>query len=97
LRLIATTPIMVSSALKFLKELSEKGQGIRYSGVSAHFQNGAAENGIKLVVHNASTMMLHVALRWPGYSEQELWPMAMSHAVHMWNQHSKARIRVSSD
>jgi hypothetical protein len=79
----------VFKAREFLTELSEKGQGIRYSGVSAHFQNGAAENGIKLVVRNARTMMLHVALRWPGYSEQELWPMAMSHAVHLWNHTPK--------
>jgi hypothetical protein len=79
----------VFKAREFLQELSEKGQGIRYSGVSAHFQNGAAENGIKLVVRNARTMMLHVALRWPGYAEQELWPMAMSHAVHLWNHTPK--------
>jgi hypothetical protein len=79
----------VFKAREFLQELSEKGQVIRYGGVSAHFQNGAAENGIKLVVRNARTMMLHVALRWPGYAEQELWPMAMSHAVHLWNHTPK--------
>jgi hypothetical protein len=33
--------------------------------------------------------MLHVALRWPGFAEQELWPMAMSHAVHLWNHTPK--------
>jgi hypothetical protein len=79
----------VFKAQEFMNELSTKGQGIRFSGVSAHFQNGAAENGIKLIVRNARTMMLHVALRWPGFSEQELWPMAMSHAVHLWNHTPK--------
>jgi hypothetical protein len=48
-----------------------------------------AENGIKVVVRNARTMMLHVALRWPGYADQDLWPMAMSHAVHLWNHTPK--------
>jgi hypothetical protein len=79
----------VFKAREFQAELTEKGQGICFSGVSAHFQNGAAENGIKLVVHNARTMMLHVALRWPGFAEQELWLMAMSHAVHLWNHTPK--------
>jgi hypothetical protein len=41
------------------------------------------------VARNARTMMLHVALRWPGFAEQELWPMAMSHAVHLWNHTPK--------
>jgi hypothetical protein len=69
-----------------MNELSMKGQGIHFSGVSAHFQNRAAENGIKLIVRNARMMMLHVALWWPGFLEQELWPtMALSHAVHLWN------------
>jgi hypothetical protein len=72
-----------------MKEIADKGQGLQFSGVSAHFQNGAAENGIKLIVRNARTMMLHVALRWPGYSEQDLWPLAMSHAVHLWNHTPK--------
>jgi hypothetical protein len=79
----------VFNAQSFMKEIADKGQGIRFSGVSAHHQNGAAENGIKLVVRNARTMMLHVALRWPGYADQDLWPMAMSHAVHLWNHTPK--------
>ena len=68
----------VFTSKEFLRELGEKGQGITLSGVSAQFQNGAAENGIKIVVRNARTMMLHAALRWPGYAEKDLWPMALS-------------------
>jgi hypothetical protein len=52
----------VFNAQEFMKEIADKGQGIQFSGVSAHHQNGTAENGIKLVVRNARTMMLHVAL-----------------------------------
>jgi hypothetical protein len=51
----------VFKACEFQAKLIKKGQGICFSCVSAHFQNGAAENGIKLVVHNACTMTLHVA------------------------------------
>jgi hypothetical protein len=79
----------VFNAQSFIQEIADKGQGIRFSGVSAHHQNGAAENGIKVVVRNARTMMLHVALRWPGYADQDLWPMAMCHAVHLWNHTPK--------
>jgi hypothetical protein len=79
----------VFTAQTFMEEIASKGQGIQFSGVSAHHQNGAAENGIKVVVRNARTMMLHVALRWPGYADQDLWPMAMCHAVHLWNHTPK--------
>ena len=47
---------------EFLKELHQKGQGIKFSGVSAQFQNGVAESMIKSVVQCACTMMLHAAL-----------------------------------
>ena len=38
---------------EFLKELQARGQGIKMSGVSAQFQNGAAESIIKSVVQSA--------------------------------------------
>ena len=72
-----------------MRELAAKGQGIKFSGVSAQFQNGAAENGIKIVVRNARTMMIQTAFRWPGFAEKDLWPMALTHAVHLWNQTPK--------
>ncbi|MGH3053412.1 MAG: reverse transcriptase domain-containing protein [Gaiellaceae bacterium] len=68
-----------------MKELYEKGQGIRMSGVSAQFQNGAAENAIKIVVQKARTMMIHAALRWPEAADKSLWPMALSHATYLYN------------
>ena len=48
---------------EFLKELQAKGQGIKMSGVSAQFQNGAAESIIKSVVQSAWMMMLHAQMR----------------------------------
>ncbi len=47
---------------EFLKELHQKGQGIKFSGVSTQFQNGVAESMIKSVVQCTHTMMLHMAL-----------------------------------
>ena len=41
----------VFTAKEFMKELTEKGQGIRLSGSGAHFQNGFVENGIKIVTY----------------------------------------------
>lgn len=85
----------VFTSKEFMRELGEKGQGMTLSGVSAQFQNGPAENGIKIVVRNARTMMLHTALRWPGFAERELWPMALSHAVHLYNTTPKQATGVS--
>ena len=85
----------IFASKEFMRELGEKGQGLTLSGVSAQFQNGAAENGIKLVVRNARTMMLHVALRWPGCAEKDLWPMALSHAIHLWNHTPKMESGIS--
>ena len=56
------------------------------SSISAHHQNGVAENAIKIVVTKARTMMLHAALRWPNMTEKALWPLALSHAAYIYNR-----------
>ena len=70
---------------EFLKELQAKGQGIKMSGVSAQFQNGAAESIIKSVVQSARTMMLHAQTRWPAVADESLWPQALQYAVYLHN------------
>jgi len=55
------------------------------SGVSAQFQNGAAESIIKSVVQSARTMMLHANLRWPEVADESLWPHALQYAVYLHN------------
>ena len=65
---------------EFLKELQAKGQGVKMSGVSAQFQNGAAESIIKGVVQTARTMMLHANLQWPEVADESLWPHALQDA-----------------
>jgi len=54
---------------EFLKELLAKGQGIKMSGVSDQFQNGAAASIIKSEVQSARTMMLHANLRLSARSQ----------------------------
>ena len=71
------------------------GQGIKFSGVNAQFQNGAAENAIKIVVRNARTMMIHATLRWPGFVGKDLWPQALSHAANLYNITPKMETGVS--
>ena len=85
----------VFKSQEFMKELTKSNQGISMCGVSAHHQNGTAENAIKIVVRNARTMMLHAALRWPGMAEQSLWPMALSHAAYLYNITPKSETGMS--
>ena len=33
----------------------------------------------------ARTMMLHAAIHWPDVSDPSLWPMAVCHAIHLFN------------
>ena len=75
----------IFTSKEFMHELLHKGQGIKVSGVSAQFQNGAVENAQKIVVQQAHTSMIHTALHWPTMAEQDLWPLALSHAVHMYS------------
>jgi len=63
----------------FLKVLQARGQEVKMSGVSAQFQNGAADSMIKGYIQMAQTMMLHANLRWPKVADESLWP----HALHI--------------
>ena len=62
-------------------------QKISLSGVGAAHQNGVAERAIKTVVDMARTMLIHAAMRSPeGTIMAELWPMAVDHAVWIYNR-----------
>ena len=79
----------IYTSREFAKELESKGQGITHSGVGGHHHNAVAENGIKHIVRSAWTMMIHAALRWPAEMQKELWPLAMQHAVYLYNHTPK--------
>ena len=69
----------------FLQAVAAQKQTIRFSGVSAKWQNGAAEGAVRIVVSRARTMMTHSALHWPDVHDYELWPMAVDYAIHLYN------------
>ncbi len=73
------------TAKDFVTELEEKDQGLTLSGVGAHHQNGVAERAIGVIVAKARTMLLHAMLCWPDATTTDLWPLALSHAVHLYN------------
>ena len=75
----------VFTAAEFQDELIKLSQDIKLSGVGAHHQNAVAERMIGVVVSMARTMMLHAKMRWPKAIGTKLWPMAMKHAQHLYN------------
>ena len=75
----------VYTSKEFTLDLANKNQTNRLSGVGAHHQNGPAENAIKNISRRARIFMFHAALRWPDHYDKSLWPLAMTHAVHLHN------------
>jgi len=69
----------------FSESLSMFAQVIRFAGVGAHHHNGTAERAIQTIMSIARTMMLHAAIHWPDTADPTLWPMAVQHAVFLYN------------
>ena len=76
----------VFTSTAFMEQLISAKQDIRFSGSGAAHQNGVAERSIQTVVNMARTMMLHAALHAPDLVTAELWPMALDHAVWIYNR-----------
>ena len=70
---------------RFVHEIMSNAKTIRYSGVGAKWQNGVAESAIGLVSSTARTNMIHAALHWPEVEDAALWPLAVQHAIYMYN------------
>lgn len=56
----------------YVQELVNSEQSIRYSGVGAKWQAGAAEGAIRIVVSKARTLMIHAALHCPEEEDENL-------------------------
>jgi hypothetical protein len=82
-------------AEEFVRDCTNKGQTVDYSGVGAHHQNGVAERAIRTVTTWARTMMLHQVLHWPTEARLDLWPFALNHAIYLWNHMPKRGTRMS--
>ncbi len=87
----------VHTSKGFGHSLEENDQKIKHSGVGGHHHNGPAENAIKNVTRKARIMMFHAALMWPDESDKTLWPLAMSHAVHLHNHTPGTRTGLSPE
>ena len=68
----------------FVSHVEQSNPHIEYCGVGAYFQNGIAENAIKIGTGNARTMLLHAMYRWPEVITANLWPFAV--ALADWNR-----------
>lgn len=76
---------MPFASKEFRADCEAKGQTIDFSGVGAHHQNGVAERALKTITQWARSMMLHSLLHWPEEADASLWPLALEHAVYLWN------------
>ena len=73
------------SSAEFRSDCKLKGQTLDFSGVHAHHQNGVSERALRTVTQWARSLMLHSMLHWPDETDVTLWPMALEHAVYLWN------------
>ena len=85
----------VFTAKEFMLELEKADQGLRLSGVGGHHSNGTAERAIRNVTEKARTILLHAMLHWPVTTTMDLWPMTLSHAVHLYNATPRVDCRLS--
>jgi regulator of replication initiation timing len=70
----------------FASKIKELAQASKFAGAGAHHHNGVAERNIRTIISIARTIMIHAAMHWPEVSDVELWPMAVKHAVHVFNR-----------
>jgi len=81
----ATDNSTAFTAAKFAEHLLEFKQVNQFAGVGAHHHNGSAERAIGVIMSIARTMMMHSAIHWPDMADPSLWPMAVTHAVFIYN------------
>ena len=70
---------------EFWNDYLLKNQILDFSGVGTQHQNGRAERAICIITSLACAMLIQSALHWSESHDLALWPMAMDHAVWIWN------------
>ena len=70
---------------QFQDHLREFQQISKFAGAGAHHHNAQAERSIRTIMSISRAMLLHSAIHWPDMANPSLWPMAVSHAVFLWN------------
>jgi len=64
----------------FVEDIKQKQQSISHSSTGAHFQNGVAERGIRVVTKWARTTLLHAGMLWDKVTPN-LWPYAVLYCI----------------
>jgi transposase InsO family protein len=76
----------VFASKEFREHCTRLGQELSFSGVGAHHQNGVAERAIQTITNMARANMIHAQLHWPEWAFIDLWPLAMSYAIWVYNK-----------
>ena len=71
---------------EFREDCNNKSQEMDFSGVGAHHQNGVAERSLRTVTTFGRSIMLHAMLHWPAQYSNDLWGLALEHAVYLYNR-----------
>lgn len=71
---------------EFQAHLQDFNQISRFAGAGAHHHNAKVERCIRTIMNIARSMMFHAAIHWPDMADPCLWPMAVQHAVYLYNR-----------
>jgi len=69
----------------FGKHVEAHGQCHTLCGISAHWQNGMAEQYIGIITNHAHTMLLHAMNLWPDIITANFWTFTVKHAIRLHN------------
>jgi hypothetical protein len=72
-------------ATSFVQHIKNHNQRIHYCGANAHHKNGVAEQAVRSISNMARAMLLHASSHWKNGIVSTIWPMAVKHAVHLFN------------
>jgi hypothetical protein len=70
----------------FADKLRTFEQIVNFAGTGAHHQNALAERTIGTIMSISRTMLMHASTHWPEVIDTNLWPMAVAHAIFIWNR-----------
>jgi hypothetical protein len=69
----------------FKQACHEQCRQLTFCGVTAHFQNGIAEQAIRNLLESARKQLLHACACWPQAVHFALWPYALHNAALLHN------------
>ena len=69
----------------FQEHLQQFKQTIDHAAPGAHHHNAIAERAIYTITAIARSLLIHCGLYWPEVADVQVWPMAVAHAVWLYN------------